>query len=375
MMIANSPGATASPMPVQGLQPVTVYNTLARHAWALAVVPLIAGALALAATYLMQPVFTARTSFLPPQQAQSATANMLANLGSLGGIAGTAAGLRSPIDQYVTLLQTATVSDRIVDAFELMRVYKANLRIEARDGLQRNVRIAAGRKDGVITVEVDDTEPQRAAAIANRYVEELRQMTSKLTLTEAQQRRVFFEAQLAKSRGSLAAAQDALQSSGFTAGSLSVEPKASAERYARLQAEVSAAEVKVQAMRSMLVDTAPELQSQLSLLAALRSQLARAEAPRERGGSEYVNKYREFKYHETLFELYARQLEMARLDEGREGSLVQVLDAATVPERKSKPKRAATAVTSTTAVFVLLFLFFLVRQHRQASIATAPAHS
>jgi uncharacterized protein involved in exopolysaccharide biosynthesis len=354
------------------LEASALFGVLRKFWLPLCVVPLLAGILALAASYLIRPAYTARTSFLPPQQAQSAASSLLSNLGSLGGLAGTAAGMRSPIDQYVTLLQTAFVSDRIVDAFELMQIYDVKLRVEARESLLQKVQISAGRKDGVITVEVEDHEPKRAAAIANRYVEELRLMTSKLSLTEAQQRRAFFDVQLAKTRESLAAAQNALQASGFTAGSLSVEPRASAERYARLQAEVSAAEVKVQAMRAVLVDTAPELQSQLSLLAALRAQLARAEAPRERGGSDYVSKYREFKYHETLFELYARQLEMARLDEGREGSLVQVLDTATVPERKSKPKRSAIGAAAAVAAFVLMLLFLVARDQRRAAVVGSP---
>jgi uncharacterized protein involved in exopolysaccharide biosynthesis len=338
---------------------------LVEHLRMLVLVPLAMGLLALGATYLFKPMFTARTSFLPPQQQQQSSAlNALASLGALGNLAGGAAGLRSPIDQYVSLMQSTTVSDRIIDAFDLLHRYDKKLRVEAREELARRVHIAAGRKDGLISVEVDDNDPQTAAAMANRYVEELRHVTSELALTEAQQRRVLFEGQLKLTRDRLTKAQVALQASGYSPGALKAEPRAAAERYARLQAELTAAEVRLQTLRASLADSAPEIQLQLNQLAALRVQLARAEAPTEAGGdADYVGKYREFKYQETLFELFARQFELARLDESREGALVQVVDTALPPERKSWPRRALTAIVTTAVSFVGLVIF-LVGRHR-----------
>jgi capsule polysaccharide export protein KpsE/RkpR len=233
----------------------------------------------------------------------------------------------------------------MIDAFDLVRVYGKEARFEARDKLSANVRVAAGRKDGLISVEVDDHDPKRAAAMANRMVEELGRMTNGLALTEAQQRRAFFERQLTQTRDRLAQAQVALQSSGYSAGALKAEPRAAAERYARLNAEVTAAEVRLQTLRSAMSDTTPEVQHQQALWNALRSQLARAEAPVRNAteSADYVGKYREFKYQETLFELFARQFELARLDESREGGLIQVVDPAIEPEHKSRPKRGLIA--------------------------------
>jgi uncharacterized protein involved in exopolysaccharide biosynthesis len=341
-----------------------VLAILGKHLRLLVAGPLAAGLIAIAYTYWVAPTFTAVTTFLPPQQQQGVNTSLLASLGPLANLAGAnPAALRTPADQYVALMQSATVSDRIVADFKLMQEYGVDYRVDARRRLAGAVRITANRKDGLITVEVDDKRPDRAAEMANRYVDELRRMTSTIAVTEAQQRRLFFEHQLQQTRDRLADAQRALQASGFSQGALKAEPKAAAEGYARLQAEVTAAAVRLEAMRRNLADETPEVQQQQATLAALRGQLDRLERATDinKGGPDYVGKYREFKYQETLFELYSRQFELARVDESREGSLIQVVDAATPPERRSKPKRAITAIVTTLAAFVAFAAFVLMR--------------
>jgi uncharacterized protein involved in exopolysaccharide biosynthesis len=329
---------------------------LARHWKLLLLGPLCAGLFALGVTFLVPKTFTARAVILPPQQQQSSAVTALASLGALSGLAGAVGSLKSPVDQYVALMQSTGVADRIVDEFHLKTVYDEEYQVEARKELAKNVRITAGKKDGLIVVEVDDEDPARSARMANRYVDELRRLTSMLALTEAQQRRVFFEQQLGQTRDKLAAAQVALQEGGFSAGALKAEPRAAAESYAKLRAEVTAAEVRLQTIRRSLADNAPEVQQQLSLVSALRAELQKLEASsdvaREPG---YVGRYREFKYQETLFDLFARQFELARLDESREGVLIQVVDVATPPERKSKPKRTLVAIVTTVVTALLAF--------------------
>ena len=345
---------------------------LLQHWKLLVLAPLLAGAAALGITFLIKPTFTSRTVFLPPQQQQSAAASAIASLGALSGLAGAAAGVKSPADQYVALLQSATVADRLIDEFKLMQVYDSKFRFEARKELADNARISLGKKDGLITIEVDDIDPQRAADIANRHVDELRRLSQQLALTEAQQRRAFFETQLKKTRDELTSAQQALQSSGFNPGALKAEPKAAAEGYARLRAEVTAAEIRLQTLRRNLSDTTPEVAQAQTMLGALRSQLSRTEATTDlTGGPDYVSKFREFKYQETLFELFSRQYELARLDESREGALIQVVDVATPAEHKSKPKRALTAVATTLAALMLLAAFVVMRHFWRQS-ATRP---
>lgn len=324
--------------------------------------PMIVGAVTLVLTGLVAPTFTATTTFMPPQQSQSSAASLLASLGPLAGLAGSGTASGNSAERYVALMQSVTLSDRIIDQFKLIEVYESKFKVDARKSLAENVQITLGKKDGLISVAVDDKSPQRAAAIANRYVTELRAMTQTLAVTEAQQRRVFFEQQLALSRDRLVVAQQALQASGFNAGALKAEPKAAAETYAKLKAQGTAAEVKLQTLRGSLADGAPEVIKQQAELEAVRSQLARAEqATDTTGGPDYIGKYREFKYQETLFELYARQFEIARGDESREGALIQVVDLASEPERKSKPKRAITTLACTLASFLLLVAFVLTR--------------
>jgi uncharacterized protein involved in exopolysaccharide biosynthesis len=332
---------------------------------------LVVGLAALGLASVATPVFTARTTFLPPQQQQSGVASALASLGGLAGLAG-AAGIKSPTDQYVSLMQSVTVEDRLIDQFNLQQIYKTKYRFEARLVLEQNARISVGKRDGMVSVEVDDESPQRAAAIANAYVEELRRITSVLAVSEAQQRRVFFEKELKEARDQLAKAQQDLQASGFTVGALRAEPKAAAESYARLKAEITAAEVRTQVLRGSLADSSPEVQRQLAQLGALRAQLARLEQAVDANvGPDYLSKYREFKYRETLFDLFARQYEIARVDESREGALIQVVDVAVPPEYKSKPKRLFNAVVATVLSLLLLGIFILVRHFWRASAAAA----
>jgi uncharacterized protein involved in exopolysaccharide biosynthesis len=333
---------TSAPSRAYGHSLVELVLPLVENRWWVVLGPLLIGALTLGATYLMKPTFTAACVLLPPQQ--SAAAAALSSLGPLASLAG--GSVKAPADQYVALLQSTTVADRMIDRFGLITVYNAKFRIDARKTLERRVRISIGKKDGLISIEVDDEEPKRAADMANRFVEELRLMTSTLALTEAQQRRVLFERQLQLTRDKLIAAQQALQASGFDAGALKVEPRAAAEAYAHLRAEATATEVRLQALRSALVDSAPEVQQQLSVLAALKSQLARAEIATAKSGSgaDYVSRFREFKYQETLLDMFARQYELARVDESREGTLIQVIDPATAPELKSRPKRRQMAM-------------------------------
>ena len=331
-------------------------HALAERWRLLAIGPVAIGLIAIAGSFLLTPSFTARTSFLPPQQQQSAAANALASLGSL---VGGGAGQRTPADQYVALLQSTTVADKLIDAYKLLQVYDKELRIDARKELAKNTRAAAGKKDGLIVLEVDDESPQRAADLANRYVEELRLLTNRLTLTEAQQRRQFFEGHLQRTRDKLTEAQRALQGSGFNQESIKAEPKAAAESYARLKAEITTSSARLDALRGSLTESAPEVRQLEALLGVLRGQLARIESSSNQGASpDYVGKYREFKYQETLFEQLSRQYELARVDESREGQL-QVVDVAQAPEKKSWPKRSLFGAAGTVIGFVLLLAWVL----------------
>ena len=337
--------------------------------------PLLIGVVTLGVAYLLPQTFTSTTKILPPQQQRSSVAASLAQLGALSGLAGAAAGIRNPADQYVALLQSTKIADRLVDDFKLMQVYKVTYRFEARQTLASNSRIAMGRKDGLITIEVDDHDPQRASDMANHYVDELRRLTGELALTEAQQRRAFFEKQLLQTRDRLTVAQRALQTSGLSAGALRTDARVAVEGYARLRAEATAAEVRARILRQQMTDDAPEVRQALATVEALRAQLSKQESPIDpTGNGDYVGKFREFKYQEALFDLFARQFELARLDESNDGALIQVVDSATPAEWKSKPKRGYLAVVATALSFSTLLALVLLRHFwRQAAERPATA--
>lgn len=324
--------------------------------------PLVVGLIALGITFQIAPTFTARTSFFPPQQQQSAASAMLSQLGALSGMAASATGFKNPSDQFVALLKSVAVADRLIDRFKLMERYDVEFRLDARKVLANSSKISWG-KDGLLVVEVDSKSPHLAADIANAYVAELRTLLGSLALTEAQQRRVFFERQLEQTKVKLTAAQVALNSIGVSADTIKSDPKAAVETVARLGAQVTAQEVKLASMRGYLTETAPEFRQAQLALSALRAQLSKSEAggvlTSSAGG--YIEKYRDLKYQETLFELFARQFELAKVDEAREGALIQVVDMALPPERKSKPAKAliAVVVTLVAGIFFLAWVFTL----------------
>ncbi len=324
--------------------------------------PLLCGLAALVIGFAIPPTFTAKTQFLPPQQQQSSAASMLASLGALGGLAGTATGLKSPADQYIAFLKSVSVQDALIERFKLVDKYETKLKTDARLELTSNVRIASG-KDGLITVEVDDKDPKLSAELANAHVEELRKLLGRLALTEAQQRRMFFEKQLTQTKDNLAKADLALKSSGINISALKSSPAAAVEAVARLKAGISVQEVKLGTMRNYLTESSPDFKQALSELASLKSQLTKAEKgePALKDASDYVARYREFKYQETMFELFAKQFELAKVDESREGAVIQVLDVAEPPEKKVKPQKATIAILATLASGFALLLFVFLR--------------
>ena len=329
----------------------------------LVLVPLAAGLLALGISFTIAPTFTATTKFMPPQQQQSGAAAMLSSLGALGGLAGAASGLKNPADQYVAFMKSRSLQDALIDRFKLMERYESKLKTDARTTLDGASKISSG-KDGLITIDVDDKDPVFAAQLANAYVEELGHLLSRLAVTEAQQRRVFFEKQLTNAKDNLVKAEQALGASGINSSVLK-STGAAVEAVARLRAQITGQEIKLASMRGYLNESAPEFKQAQTELSAMRGQLGRAERSEPATGganSDYIAKFRNFKYYETLFDMFAKQYEMARIDESREGAVIQVLDVAQPPERKAKPKKALIALMTTLAVGFALLLFVFIRQ-------------
>lgn len=373
--MSTAPEQSSAPLPAQPDDEVSLIDfaiVLAKRKWLIIGISLLAAVAAVFVSLRMTLIYTATARLLPPQQQQSVGTGLMGALGQLGGFAGGVGGvlgIKNPSDIYVGMLRSRTVADGLVDRFDLMRVYGAQFRSDAHAMLSRSTFISVG-KDNLIAIDVEDPDPKRAAAIANAYVEELEKLTSTLAVTEAGQRRLFFERQLAQAKESLLKAELAARSAMEGGGLAAVEShgRTLIATAAMLRSRVAVKEVEIAAMRGFATQENPAYHHALQELKALREQLAKVERgeaaastkPGSTDGLKNVGLLREVRYHEALFELMARQYEMAKVDEAKEGVVIQVLDKAIEPERKSKPRRALIVLITTAIAFlasvVLAFL-------------------
>ncbi len=334
----------------------------------------VGAAIAAAAVSLLLPNwYTATTTILPPQQNVSLTASLVGQLGGLSPLtsAGTAAqslGLKNPNEIYVSMLRSRTVADAMIQRFDLMKVYRARTMPDARKELQKASGMDLSSRDSTITIAVEDRDRKRAAEMANAYVEELRAVTQIHAVSEAAQRRMFFERQMAQAKNNLASAEQALKETQQKTGliQLNDQSRAIIESVVKLRAEIAAKEVQVQVLRSGATERNPDLIRLEQELAGMRTQLASVERQSGGGGGdiqvatgkvpeaglEYARRVRDVKYYETVFELLAKQYEAAQLDESRTSAVIEVLDPATSPDKKSSPKRAVIVLVS---AFMALF--------------------
>ena len=328
-------------------------------------------AVAVVVALLLPNIYTAKTVMMPPQQQQSGAASALASLGGLAGLAGAAAGIKSPDEMYVAFMQSEGMQNAVIRRLGLQERYQSKTMTDTRTALKGAVRIASDKKTGLITIEADDKDPAFAAQLANVQVEELRNLLGRLAVTEAQQRRMFYEQQIQKVQNDLAAAEasfrQAKEKSGMQVTSVLAESgvRASAE----LRGQIAAREVQMQAMSRFATAQNPDMQRISSELSAMRTQLTKL----EQGGGDVsqgsptqqqaVKSYRDVKVQEAMLEVLIKQYELARVDEAKEGPLLQQVDVAIAPERKSKPKRAMIVLV---AAFAGLFLGVLVAFVRRA---------
>lgn len=343
-----------------GINLLDILQTLAENARLLIFGPLIVGLVALGVTFLLNPIYIATTSMMPPQQQQGAAAAIMAQLGGLAGLAGVA-GPGSSAELYIGLLKSRTIADRLVDQFGLMTLPEVENREDAREILARLTGISSGR-DGLITINVASKDPRLSAAVANAYVDELSLLTSRLAVTEAQKRRQFLEKELDKAKRNLVKAEIALGGAGVSENTLKFNPVVMGQGLAALKAQITAKELQLSSMRGYLTENSPGFQLARQELAALRAQLGRYENSQPDGdNAEYINRYRDFKYHEVLFEQLAKQFEMAKFDESSDGAVIQVVDVAVPPERKANKSKALIAILATLAAGFVLLVFVFVR--------------
>lgn len=332
----------------------------------------------IAAAFLWPKKYTATVVLLPPQQGSSSLGAMLASqlggLGAMAQLAGGSVGVKNPNDMYVSMLKSDTVEDGMIRDFGLQKEYQERLLSNTRRALERRTNIDGTAKDGLIRISVEDRNPERAAQLANGYVSEFRRLSEHLAITEASQRVLFFGQQLEEAKENLAKAEEALKQTEQTTGLIELDSQARAliASAATLRAEITAKEVQIQAMQTYATGENAQLVEAQQELDSLRTQLAKLGGSEENPdslivpkgkvpevGLEYVRKLRDVKYYEAIFDILARQYETAKLDQAKEGALIQVVDPAIVPDKRSSPKRTLIVLISTLAGLFLGILIAL----------------
>lgn len=323
--------------------------------------------------------YTATVTLLPPQQNSSLSAQLASQLGSMGGMAALATGgsslLKNPNDMYVAMLRSRTVEDAMVDHFGLMQEYHERYPSDGRRAFEHHASVDGSGKDGLIHISVQDHDPRRAEELANGYVEQFRNLSEHLAITEAGQRRAFFEQQLEQANQNLAKSEEALKEMEQKTGLIQLDSQTRAliESAAALRAQITAKEVQIQGMQTYATGENAQLVEAQQELDSLRTQLAKlgggsdgsdniivSKGQMTDASTEYVRRYRDVKYDETIFEILARQFELAKLDEAKEGAVIQVVDPAVVPDKRSFPKRSIMIVIATAVGFLVgIFIAFL----------------
>lgn len=362
--------------------------------------------IAIPISLLLPKRFTATVTVLPPREDSSFGALLESQLSGLGGssgvggmagmaaLAGNSLGLKSPNSHYVGMFRSRVVEDAVVKRFGLMKEYHDKYISEARKDFEARTNVDGNAKDGLIHISVEDHDPGRAAAIANAYVEEFRKLSENLAVSDAAQRRTFFDQQLEQAKDQLADAEEALKETELKTGMIQVDSQARAliETVANLRAQIAAREMILQGMQSYATGENAQYAQQQEELQSLRAQLAKLGGDKEtddglivpkgrvpEAALEYLRKLRDFKYYETIFEVLARQSELAKLDEAKQGAIVQVVDPAVVPDRRSFPKRSLIVIGAAfgglmMGIFFALLLSALQRMKEDPESAMKMEH-
>lgn len=342
---------------------------------------LVASAVATIVVYgLMRPMYTAEASLLPPQTAPGSGMSQLASqLGPLGAL-GALSGLKNPSEVYLGILGSRTIADGLIRQYDLQAVYRTKKLSDTVKALKSRSTFES-EKNTLITISVKDHDPKRAAGLANSYMDALREQNGRLALTEAAQRRLFFEQQLEREKSSLSDAEVELKKTQEQTGLIAPVGQAQMEieTMAQTRAQITSLQIELASLKQGATDENPEVVRLQTQISGLQQQLRRLETDpsnRQPGNLqlptskmpelalEYVRKQREVKYHEVLFELIAKQYEAARLDESHESPAIQIVDRAVIPDKRSGPPRTILIVGScflgflVGAVYVLLLSVF-----------------
>jgi len=360
---------------------------LAKHSRMIIFVSAVVTVLSYLVLFVSPNQYTATVRILPPQQNLTLSAQLLNSLGGVGtpgaplagamgggGMAASLLGLKSPGELYAGMMTGNTISDRIIELFKLRQ--QAKYIEDARKSLGGRVKIRVDRKDGLITVEVTDKDPKRAAAMANAFSEELDKLLQGLTIQEASGRLTFLEKERSQVSQNLALAENTLRafSEKNSVLQLDTQTRGVLEYIARLRAEIDAKEVQIQVMRQQATSFNYDMVRLETEVQGLKSKLKTAESQYDQVsvgdvflttskvpalGLEYLRLYREVKFQEGLYQFYIKMVELARLDMVKDVSTVQLIDRALPPEKRSNKRLPLTLTTGIVTFFMLSFVVII----------------
>jgi tyrosine-protein kinase Etk/Wzc len=330
---------------------------------------------AILVSLILPKSYTATVTLLPPQENSSMGSALNSQLGSIGALLGGGLGLKNTNDTYVGLFKSEALENSMVEHFGLIQQYHVKFLSDARKAFESHVKLDGTGKDGMIHISIVDKDPVRAAELTNGYVDQFRLLSENIAITEASQRRLFFQKELEKTKEQLATAEEALKQTEAATGVMQVDMQARAltESASSLRGQIAAKKVQIQGMETYATGENYQLVQAESELASLRAQLAKVGGSEDSPGSElvipkgkvpaagleFIRKERDVKYYEAIFDIIARQFEAAKLDEAKEGAIIQVVAPATVPDRRSSPKRAIIVIVATCVGFFFGVLFAL----------------
>jgi len=347
------------------------WRVLVRHRRMILTTTLVAAVIAAIISLVLPETYTATARILPPKEQSGGglAAALSGQLGGLAALAGSALGGSTNADLMVGMLKSRAITDPILDQFELQEVYDTEYRVDARKALLDNLDASVDKKSGILTVSLDDHDPERAAVITNAFVDELDRLSRHLNLTEASRQRVFLEERLVQVNKDLANAEDALRAFQERHGAIQVDEQAKSmiDLLGALKGELMAAQVQLGVTQRFASGNNPDvdrLQTQIRELRIRIRDMEQGQGKRATGdiflptqqipdlGLRYGRLLRDVKVQETIFELLTQQYEMAKMQEAKDSPTIQILDKAVAPEKKSKPKRGLIVVL--TAIMVLL---------------------
>jgi len=352
------------------------------------------GAYALLASILIAFLIPARyqslTRLMPPDSQSSSGLGMLALMAGrggaagggaagLGGIAGDLLGVKSSGALFVGILGSETVQDRLIDEFQLMNIYHDRKIEDARKDLAEHTEVSEDRKSGIITIDVTDHDPNRAAAMGKAYVGELDRLVAQVSTSSARRERIFLEGRLEKVKEDLdlAAKNFSQFASKNSAIDIPAQGKAMVEAAAVLQGHLIAAQSELSGLEQIYTDNNVRVRAAQARVNELQKKLNEMGSAGTQGGSQsenslfpsirklpllgvtYADLYRETKIQETVYELLTQQYELAKVQEAKEIPTVKVLVAALVPTKKSFPPRILIVLLGTMLGITLAMMWIL----------------